>query len=82
MDTNEISQREQQRRDRQRATSIDQFCTRYGIGRTTIYKEIKAGRLRARKCGKRTIIADEDGEDWLRGLPIVNPGTAHQESAS
>jgi hypothetical protein len=33
------------------------------------YGEIKQKRLRARKAGKRTIIAEDDAEDWLRNLP-------------
>ena len=51
--------------------SIAEFCERYGPGRTTTYQEIKAGRLRARKCGKRTIITDDDAERWLECLPII-----------
>ena len=51
--------------------SIAEFCERYGPGRTTAYQEIKAGRLRARKCGKRTIIAEDDAERWLECLPII-----------
>ena len=51
--------------------SIAEFCQRYGTGRTTAYQEIKLGRLRARKCGKRTIITDDDAEDWLLRLPVV-----------
>jgi hypothetical protein len=35
------------------------------------YEEIKSGRLRARKIGKRTIIIVEDAEDWLRALPVI-----------
>jgi hypothetical protein len=62
---------EQERRDRQRAMSVVEFSHFYGPGRTTIYQEIKAGRLRARKCGKRTIITEDDAEDWLRSLPVV-----------
>jgi excisionase family DNA binding protein len=58
-------------RDRQRAMSIDQFRTRYGVGRTTTYEEIKSGRLRARKCGKRTIITEDDAEAWLQRLPTL-----------
>jgi excisionase family DNA binding protein len=54
-----------------RAMSIAEFCQRYGTGRTTAYQEIKAGRLRARKCGKRTIITDDDAEAWLRDLPTI-----------
>jgi excisionase family DNA binding protein len=54
-----------------RAMSIDEFCERYGPGRTKAYEELKSGRLRARKCGKRTIITEDDAEDWLRRLPVI-----------
>ena len=43
--------------------SIRVFCETYGIGRTKVYEEINAGRLKARKAGRRTIIADDDAED-------------------
>ena len=66
-----ISEAERQRRARQQAMSIEEFCDRYGIGRTTAYAEIKEGRLRARKCGRRTIIADDDGDEWLQHLPVI-----------
>ena len=56
---------------RSRAMSIAEFCARYGTGRTKAYEEIKSGRLRVRKCGKRSIIAEDDAEDWLRCLPIL-----------
>jgi excisionase family DNA binding protein len=67
------SEPERQGRDRPRAMSIDQFRTRYGVGRTTTYEEIKLGRLRARKCGKRTIITEDDAEEWLQHLPSICP---------
>jgi excisionase family DNA binding protein len=54
----------------QRAMSIDEFSKRYGPGKTTIYEEIKLGRLRTRKCGRRTFITEDDAEEWLRSLPI------------
>ena len=66
-----ISEAERQRRARQQAMSIEEFCNRYGIGRTTAYAEIKEGRLRARKCGRRTIITDGDGDEWLQHLPVI-----------
>jgi excisionase family DNA binding protein len=56
-----------------RALSIDQFCHRYGIGRTTAYAEIAAGRLRCRKVGKRSLIAEDDAEAWLEGLRSISP---------
>jgi excisionase family DNA binding protein len=66
-----ILEAERQRRARQRAMSIAEFCERYGPGRTTAYQEIKLGRLRARKCGRRTIITEDDAEDWLRSLTVI-----------
>jgi helix-turn-helix protein len=66
-----ISEAERQRRAQQRAMSVAQFCQNYATGRTTAYQEINSGRLRARKCGKRTIITEDDAEDWLRSLPVI-----------
>ncbi|MGY8704605.1 helix-turn-helix domain-containing protein [Bradyrhizobium sp. 18BD] len=67
----EISEREQEQYAHQRAMSIAQFCERYGLCRTKAYDELKAGHLRARKIGTRTIIAVDDAEDWLRRLPVL-----------
>src|SRR5690349_8462328 len=61
-----ISETEKRRRPLRRAMSIAQFCERYGLGRTTAYAELKSGRLRGRKIGKRTIITEDDAEDWLQ----------------
>jgi excisionase family DNA binding protein len=66
------SEKEQQRRARQRAFSIQEFSKAYGIGRTKIYEELNSGRLRGRKIGRRTLIAELDAEDWLRRLPTVS----------
>jgi hypothetical protein len=30
--------------------------------------------LRARKVGKRTIIGDDDAEQWFQRLPVIQPG--------
>src|SRR5258708_4897684 len=80
MSTNQkSSEAEQQRRALQRAMSIARFCKRYDIGRTKTYEEIKAGRLRARKIGKRTVISADDAEAWLDRLPIVVPDAVAQE---
>jgi Helix-turn-helix domain len=66
-----ISERERQRRAWQRAMSVQAFCERYDIGRTKAYEEINAGRLKARKAGRRTIITSDDAEDWLSRLPAL-----------
>lgn len=52
-----------------RAFSVEEFSRRYRIGRTKVYEELKLGRLRARKIGRRTIIPADDAESWLHGLP-------------
>jgi hypothetical protein len=70
----ELSEIERSRRERQRAMSLNQFCERYNIGRTKVYEQIKQRRLKARKCGARTIIAEDDAEEWFNSLPQVeNP---------
>jgi excisionase family DNA binding protein len=62
---------ERRRQSPQRAMRVDEFCRRYGVGRTTAYQQIKQKRLRARKIGKRTLIAEDDAETWLRQLPVL-----------
>jgi len=69
--TREISDVEHGRRARQRVMSIDEFSHSYGPGKTKTYEEIKEGRLRARKIGKRTVITEDDAEDWLQHLPVI-----------
>ncbi len=46
-----------------------QFCEHFGLGLTKFYAEIAAGRLRARKIGRSTVILAEDAEAWLNSLP-------------
>lgn len=47
-----------------------------GVGRTLIFAEIKAGRLKARKVGRRTVIAGADIRAWLDALPLAGQRTA------
>jgi hypothetical protein len=54
--------------------SLDDFCRRYRIGRTKTYEEINAGRLKARKAGRRTIIGEDDAQEWLSLLPAFRDG--------
>jgi predicted DNA-binding transcriptional regulator AlpA len=49
--------------------SVNDFCQWVGIGRTAVYAEMKAGRLSAKKVGRRTIILRSEAERWLSSLP-------------
>jgi excisionase family DNA binding protein len=51
--------------------SPDEIADRNGLGRTTVFAEIKARRLVARKVGKRTIITRDDEKAWLESLPMA-----------
>jgi hypothetical protein len=62
-----VPDREQQRRGLHRALSVAQFSEDYGVGRTKIYEELKSGRLRGRKIGKRTSSAK-----MMRRLGLTN----------
>ena len=47
-----------------------------GVCRQTVYNEINAGRLIARKMGARTIILRGDFLAWLAALPILKTKAA------
>lgn len=49
--------------------SVNDFCRWAGVGRTAAYAEMKAGRLTARKFGRRTFIPMAEAERWLDALP-------------
>lgn len=49
--------------------TVADFCARYSIGRTSLYREVNAGRLKLRKFGSATRIAREDAERWVANLP-------------
>lgn len=53
------------------AFPINESNDRLGISRTTAYEEIKAGRLKAVKCGTRTLIPMESALAWLDSLPSL-----------
>jgi excisionase family DNA binding protein len=40
-----------------------------GISRSKIYEEIQAGRLKAVKCGSKTLVPYASGRAWLDALP-------------
>jgi hypothetical protein len=64
-------------RDDAEAFDIPSFCQRFRTNRTAIYRELDAGRLVAKKVGRRTIITKADALHWLENLPKQRPNPAH-----
>jgi excisionase family DNA binding protein len=64
------------------AFTVREFCARYGICRQTFYDEIKRGRIKARKLGKKTVILRADADAWAASLPelraVVRSRRAHE----
>jgi hypothetical protein len=56
------------------AYTIPAFCAAYGVGRTFVYAEVGAGRLRPVKAGNRTLIGADEAERWFTCLPSFKAG--------
>jgi excisionase family DNA binding protein len=50
------------------AYSIAELPELISLGRSQIYEEIRAGRLRTVKSGRRTLVLAEDLRSWLLSL--------------
>jgi excisionase family DNA binding protein len=50
------------------AYSIAELPDLISLGRSQIYEEIRAGRLRTVKSGRRTLVLAEDLRSWLLSL--------------
>ncbi|KKC34606.1 helix-turn-helix domain-containing protein [Devosia psychrophila] len=53
------------------AYTLLDFLTRYGISKSSAYREINAGRLKAVKRGRATLITAEAATAWLNSLPAA-----------
>jgi excisionase family DNA binding protein len=53
--------------------TIAEAVTATGLGRSRLYEEIKNGRLRIVKAGRRTLVLYHDLEKWLASLPAGSP---------
>jgi excisionase family DNA binding protein len=51
-----------------RAYSINEVCKLVSCGRSRIFQEMRDGRLRRRKIGRRTVILADDLSAWLDSL--------------
>lgn len=61
------------------AYSIADLPAIVSLGRSYIYEEIKAGRLRTIKAGRRTLVLVDDLQAWLLSLP--GPAQPHQHQS-
>jgi len=63
------------------AYSVAEFCAAAGIGRSFFYEELKAGRIRVIKAGRRTLIPASELTDWLGRLrlPTAKESTDDRE---
>ncbi|MBV1687439.1 helix-turn-helix domain-containing protein [Novosphingobium sp. G106] len=52
------------------ADTVEVAATRLSICRAELYKQIAAGRLVARKVGRRTLIERTEQARWLSALPL------------
>ncbi len=59
--------------------TLNEFSKVKNIGKTTLYKEINAGRLKAFKIGKKTLIPESSAEEWQSNL-IAYPVKKIQEA--
>ena len=50
---------------------VKEFCQRYAISRTSLYREISANRLAVFKRGRLTFIARDEAERWFHCLAYI-----------
>ncbi len=49
--------------------SPESFAQFLGISRATVYRAMKAGELKAKKLGRRTVIEPSAGQAYIAALP-------------
>jgi excisionase family DNA binding protein len=62
--------------DQMKALQIDAVCDKLGVGRTQVYKLIRAGKLDARKLGARTVVMEDSVDRVLESAPRIEPRQA------
>lgn len=51
------------------AMSVEEFLHWASLGRTKFYQEVKDGRIKIRKIGRKSVVTLADAEAWLSALP-------------
>ena len=57
--------------------TVSAFMAKFAIGRTTLYRAVKEGRLRLTKIGTATRISETDAKRWAESLPTVGGEASH-----
>ena len=52
--------------------SIPEFLHWGNLSRTKFYSEVKEGRIKMRKVGRKSVVTIRDAEEWLANLPEAN----------
>jgi predicted DNA-binding transcriptional regulator AlpA len=53
------------------ALTVAEFCSWAAIGRSSFYREVKEGRIKLRKLGRKSVITMAEAEAWLNSLPVA-----------
>jgi len=51
--------------------TVNAFCSAASISRSLFYAEVRAGRIKARKCRNRTLIPTSELQAWPNRLPAT-----------
>jgi excisionase family DNA binding protein len=62
------------------AFSISELAELASVGRSFIYEEIKSGRLKLKKAGRRSLILCDEAKAWLEAMP--NSATKAKKTSS
>ncbi len=54
--------------------TVPEFLHQFSISRTSFYSEIKKGKLRLIKRGRRSLVAASDAQEWLNDLRLASSG--------
>ena len=63
------------------ALTLKDFCEAYRVCRETAYQQIRTGRLRALKIGRKTLILRADADAWAASLPELRAVGRERASA-
>jgi predicted DNA-binding transcriptional regulator AlpA len=53
------------------ASRVREFCDAVGIGKSKFYEEVRAGRIRLRKLGGRSVVAVDDARAYIENAPLA-----------